>query len=142
MIDRIGVPIVIDSSALIALLVDAGSAGQWVAASIKGSVLAAPELALFEAANILRRQWQAGSLDTTQATLAHQDLVDLPLELWPYTPIADRAWELRGNLTTYDGTYVALAELLETSLITLDTKLSRAPGPRCPIIAYDGSLFG
>jgi predicted nucleic acid-binding protein len=128
--------VVLDASAIVALLADAGAAGKWVAASISGGLLAAPELALFEAANIFRRQLLARTLDTTQATLAHQDLVDLSLELWPYAALAERAWELRGNLTIYDGSYVALAELLDTSVITLDTKLVNAPGPRCPIIAY------
>jgi predicted nucleic acid-binding protein len=128
--------VVLDASAIVALLADAGAAGNWVAASISGALLAAPELALFEAANIFRRQLLVRTLDTTQATLAHQDLVDLSLELWPYAALAERAWELRGNLTIYDGSYVALAELLDTSMITLDTKLVNAPGPRCPIIAY------
>jgi len=127
---------VLDASAIVALLADAGPAGDWVAASVSGALLAAPELALFETANILRRQMVYGALDRTQATLAHQDLVDLSLELWPYAPLAERAWELRGNLTIYDGSYVALAELLDTAVITLDAKFVNAPGPRCPIIAY------
>jgi predicted nucleic acid-binding protein len=130
---------VIDASAIVALLADAGPAGDWVAASISGALLAAPELALFEAANIFRRQMLVGALDQTQATLAHQDLIDLSLELWPCAPLAERAWELRSNLTIYDGSYVALAELLDTSVITLDTKLVDLPGPRCPIIAYGTS---
>ena len=109
--------VVLDASAIVALLADAGPAGDWVAASISGALLAAPELALFEAANIFRRQMFFGAHDQTQATLAHQDLIDLSLELWPYAPLAERAWELRGNLTIYDGSYVALAELLETAVI-------------------------
>jgi predicted nucleic acid-binding protein len=133
---RVDQQVVLDASAIVALLADAGPAGDWVAASISGALLAAPELALFEAANIFRRQMLFGTLDQTQATLAHQDLVDLSLELWPYGPLADRAWELRGNLTIYDGSYVALAELLGTAVITLDTNFVNAPGPRCPIIAY------
>jgi len=128
--------VVLDASAIVALLADAGPAGDWVTASISGALLAAPELALFEAANIFRRQMLFGALDQTQATLAHQDLVDLSLELWPYAPLAARTWELRDNLTIYDGSYVALAEMLNTSVITLDTELVNAPGPRCPIIAY------
>ena len=128
--------VVLDASAIVALLADAGPAGDWVAASISGALLAAPELALFEAANIFRRQMLFGALDQTQATLAHQDLVDLSLELWPSAPLAERAWELRGNLTIYDGSYVALAELLDTAVITLDTKFVNAPRPRCPIIAH------
>ena len=129
-------PLVIDGSALVALLSDSGPAGNWVATSVLGSVLAAPELALFEAANIFRRHVLYGILDKTQATLAHADLIALPLQLWPYAPLAERAWQLRHNLTIYDGSYIALAELLGTSVITLDAKLSNARGPRCPIIAF------
>ncbi len=92
----------IDSSALVTLLADAGPAGAWVAAAIDGATLAAPHLALFEAANILRRHSQSGQLVSAHATLAHADLLALPVELWPYAPLAERAWELRANLTAYD----------------------------------------
>ncbi|HWG72459.1 MAG TPA: type II toxin-antitoxin system VapC family toxin [Acidimicrobiales bacterium] len=129
-------PVVLDGSALVALLGDAGPAGTWVEAAISGAALAAPELAVFEAANILRRQMISGPLDASQATLAHADLVALPLQLWPYAPLSERAWELRHNLTIYDASYVALAELLGAPVVTLDAKLRRAPGLRCPILAY------
>lgn len=139
MINQHDPPLVIDGSALVALLGDSGPAGDWVAALTLGAVVAAPELALFEAANIFRRQVLSGIIDQTGATLAHADLIALPLQLWPYAPLAERAWELRHNLTIYDGSYVALAELLETSVITLDAKLANAQGPRCPIIAFHAS---
>jgi predicted nucleic acid-binding protein len=60
----------------------------------------------------------------------------LPIELWPYLPLAERVWELRENLTAYDASCVALAELLGTSLVTLDARLARESGPRCPIAGY------
>ncbi len=126
----------IDSSALVALLADAGPAGAWVAEAIAAATLAAPSVAPFEAANILRRQAAAGAIDHTQATLAHADLIALPIELWPYAPLAERAWELRRNVTIYDAAYVALAELLAAAVVTLDARLARAPGPRCPVLAY------
>lgn len=132
----------IDSSALVALLADAGPAGTWVAEAIAGATLAAPSLAPFEAANILRRQAAAGAIDHTQATLAHADLVALPIELWPYAPLADRAWELRQNATIYDATYLALAELVAATVVTLDSRLARAPGPSCPILAYAATGSG
>lgn len=132
-------PLVIDGSALVALLCDSGPAGDWVATLTMGATLAAPELALFEAANIFRRHELFGILDQTQAIFAHTDLTALPLQLWPYAPLAERAWQLRHNLTIYDGSYIALAELLTTSLITLDAKLSKAQGPRCPIIAFSST---
>lgn len=126
--------VVLDSSAIVALLIDAGPAGEWVAATAKGAFLAAPALALFEAANVLRRQQIAGRLERIEATLAHRDLLTLPLQLWPYTALAARAWELRETLTAYDATYVALAELLDARLVTLDGRLSRASGPTCTIL--------
>ncbi len=136
MSDQPGLSFVLDGSALVALLGDSGPAGSWVSAVTTGAALAAPELALFEAANIFRRQTITGRLDASQATLAHADLVALPLQLWPYAPLARRAWELRHNLTTYDASYVALAEMLGAPVVTLDIALGSAPGPRCPILAY------
>lgn len=93
--------------------------------------LAAPHLMSVEVANILRRATLAVTISDDAAAMAHTDLLALRVELFPYTPFADRAWELRTNLTTYDAWYVALAEGLEARLATLDGKLSRAAGPGC-----------
>lgn len=48
-------------------------------------------------------------------------------------PLLNRVWELRDNLSAYDASYVALAELLDCSLLTANARLSRAPLARCPI---------
>jgi predicted nucleic acid-binding protein len=40
-------------------------------------------------------------------------------------------WEVRENVTTYDAWYVALAELLDAPLATLDARLRRAAGTSC-----------
>ena len=131
-------PLVMDSSALVALLVDAGGDGGWVAQTIGSAPIAAPELALFEAANIFRRQQLRGDLEPVEATLAHNDLLALPLQLWPYAAVSERAWELRGSLTIYDASYVALAELLNGSVVTVDGRLAGANGPRCPVLTPSG----
>jgi predicted nucleic acid-binding protein len=44
-----------------------------------------------------------------------------------------RAWELRDNLTPYDAAYVALAEALESVLLTADRRLTQAPGITCQL---------
>jgi predicted nucleic acid-binding protein len=44
--------------------------------------------------------------------------------------LAQRTWELRHNLSTYDASYVALAETIDATLVTLDTRLAKAPGIR------------
>ncbi len=67
-------------------------------------------------------------LDRTQATLAHRDLLALPIDLHPHEVVAERAWELRTTTTIDDGTYLALAEALDAPLVTLDDRLRRVPG--------------
>ena len=59
----------------------------------------------------------------------------LDLELFPFGPFADRVWDLRDNLTSYDAWYVALAEAVGCALATLDKRLVRATGPTCQFIA-------
>jgi predicted nucleic acid-binding protein len=130
--------IVLDASAAVAMLTDSGPEGEWATALVTAAArLAAPDLMPFEAGNILRRQAMAGILVSSAATLAHRDLTSLRLELCPYAALAERAWALRENLTIYDATYVALAELLAVPLVTLDGRLARAHGPHCPILAYE-----
>jgi predicted nucleic acid-binding protein len=36
---------------------------------------------------------------------------------YPHGPFRDRVWELRGQLTAYDATYLALAEALPDALL-------------------------
>jgi len=55
-----------------------------------------------------------------------QDLVDLPLELHAHRPLLSRTLELHDNFTTYDATYVALAEALGVPLLTNDMRLAKA----------------
>ncbi len=86
---------------------------------------------LVEAANVLRRAAIAGEISADAATLAHADLVNLRIELFAYEPFAARVWDLRANVTAYDGWYVAVAESLGAKLATLDVRLTKATGPRC-----------
>ena len=94
----------------------------------------APHLMPVEAANILRRAALAGDISADVASLAHTDLLDLRVEFFPYQPCAARVWELRDNATCYDGWYVAVAELLDAPLATLDGRLANCTGPRCQFL--------
>lgn len=125
--------VVCDASALTALLIDSGPDGTWVADTLRDVDLAAPSLVGFETANIIRRHELASRISADQAAQAHADLLDLAIEHWPYELLAGRAWRLRENLSIYDAGYVALAELLGATLVTLDRCIARAPGPRCAI---------
>jgi predicted nucleic acid-binding protein len=130
----VSIRIVCDASALVALLLDNGSDGQWVTEAITGSDFAAPNLVEFESANIIRRHELAGLVSADQAAQAHADLLDLTIEQWPYELLAARAWELRHNLSSYDASYVALAELIGAVLVTLDERIGGAPGLRCTVM--------
>lgn len=128
--------LVLDASALVAVLVDGDGegAGEAVAGVLSGSDLAAPELLLFETANVLRRLELGGQLAPETAALAHGDLLDLAVQLWPYAALAAGAWRLRGSLTLYDASYVALAARLDVPLVTLDQRLARAASPTCQVV--------
>jgi predicted nucleic acid-binding protein len=120
--------IVLDASALVELLLDT-STGQAVAARIADPALGlhVPHLADVEVAQALRRFAQDGELDAAAAAVALEDLRALDLQRHSHEPLLDRVWELRHNLSAYDAVYVALAEVLDTKLLTCDGRLARAP---------------
>ena len=123
--------IVVDASVLVSALVDTGNEGLWAESLIVSEAIVAPELAMVETTNILRRLELAGQISTLEAQLAHRDLMHLDIQLFPFSPFAERIWILRKNITAYDAWYVALAEALDCSLATLDQKLTRANGSQC-----------
>lgn len=131
--------VVVDASVVVAGLVDTDAAGRWAEALFVGHHLVGPHLLPAEVANVLRRLAGAGTVSAEVATLAHVDLLDLPIDLYPYHPFAHRVWELRGNVSAYDAWYVALAEALALPFATLDDRLRSAPGPRCAFVHPTGS---
>ncbi|WP_299959134.1 type II toxin-antitoxin system VapC family toxin [uncultured Modestobacter sp.] len=123
--------IVVDSSAMVAALVDAGPDGAWARAGLAANDLVAPAHLYVEVSNVLRRSVVAGRLAREVAALAHQDLVHAPVTTFPFELVADRVWELHPSVTSYDAAFVALAEELDAPLWTLDRKLAASSGPRC-----------
>lgn len=131
--------LVLDASTAVAVLTDSGDAGTAVADVLRGAAIAAPDLFPFEVANVLRRLEVAGRIGTETAALAHADLLDLPLQLWPYSTVAEAAWRLRGSLSVDDGAYVALAARLDAPLVTLDQRLARTAASICRVVVPGGS---
>ena len=93
--------------------------------------LAAPHVLPVEVAKVLRRMTQSNEIDDSQAFTAHQTLLSLSIALFPYSQTGQRVWQLRHTVTVQDACFVALAEGLDSDLVTFDLPLSRAPGPRC-----------
>jgi predicted nucleic acid-binding protein len=121
--------IVLDASALVELLLDTPT-GRVVASRIADPALGlhAPHLADIEVVQALRRYVNEGELDPSAAREAIEDLRELDLQRHAHEPLLDRVWELRQNLSAYDAVYVALADALDTVLLTCDGPLARAPG--------------
>jgi len=125
--------IVVDASVIVTALADDGRDGDAARLRLRGERLAAPHLIDVEVASAWRRMAAASALDDRRAALALADLASLRVHRVPHTRLLERCWELRANLTIYDAAYVALAEALETTLLTADGRLAGAPGSRCPI---------
>ncbi|MEB3051739.1 type II toxin-antitoxin system VapC family toxin [Mycolicibacter sp. MYC123] len=96
--------------------------------------LAAPHLVDSEVTHVLRGLARRGVIDAEQGGLAMEGFMRLTLTRFPADGLRPRMWELRDNLSAYDATFVALAELTDaTALLTTDARLANAPGPRCRI---------
>ncbi len=122
-----------DASTFVAALTDDGADGEWARDQTEDARVIAPAHMPVEAANVLRRLEATRTLNATQAAQAHADLLARRLDLWSHALLGRRAWELRHNLTIYDACYVAVAEVTGTELLTLDRRISAAPGIHCLI---------
>jgi predicted nucleic acid-binding protein len=94
---------------------------------------AAPHLVDAEVLGVVRRAHLRGELDRTAARQAVEDLGSWPAARVDHRPLLERAWQLRDSLSAPDALYVALAEALGATLLTLDRRLARAKGPRCQV---------
>lgn len=131
--------LVVDASVLVVALADDTPLGDSARHRLRSGRLAAPELVDLELASVLRILVSTGTIEPRRADLALHDLIELPLERAPHTPLLPRVWHLRDNLTSYDASYVALAEALDTALLTADSRIARAPGVQCAVEALVGS---
>ena len=129
--------IVVDAGVIVTALGDDGDDGDRARHRLRGERLAAPYLIDIEVTSAWRRLAASGDLPPRRAALARLDLAALRLDRVPHLRLLDRCWELRKNLTIYDAAYVALAELLETTLLTADRRIGGATGVRCPIDVLD-----
>lgn len=126
------------------IVLDASAAIEWLFQSPAGSKverrifspsesLHAPHLLDVEIAQVLRRYARDKTITAQRGQEALEDLADLPLVRYPHDFLIPRIWELRATLTAYDAAYVALAELLDATLLTCDRKIASAPGHRANV---------
>lgn len=121
--------IVVDASAARSAVLNAGPARR----ALSTEQLHAPHLLDSEVANGLRRRVAARQVGADAGWTALDAFRRLGVTRYPVSSLLDRVWELRDNLSAHDASYVALAELLDCTLLTTDARLSRSAGIRCPI---------
>jgi hypothetical protein len=80
-----------------------------------------------------------GDLTVEQGDAAMARFGQLELERFPADRLRPRTWDLRGNLTAYDATYVALAEAVgATALLTTDAGSRARPDSAAPSAWSEG----
>jgi len=125
--------LVVDASCLYEVLVDAPQAESIRARLSADDDQAAPHIVDAEVLGVIRRHHLAGALDGTAAAQTVEDLRDWPGERFGHRGLLKRAWELRGSTRSWDALYVALAEVMDATLLTLDSRLGRSVEARCAI---------
>jgi predicted nucleic acid-binding protein len=121
--------IVVDASVALEVLLQT-LAAQRIEARLfaLGETLHAPHLLDLEVVHVLRRYEAARVINAQRGQEAIDDLTAWPLTRYSHDLFLARIWALRHNLTAYDAAYVALAETLQVTLVTCDTRLAASVG--------------
>ena len=130
--------LIVDASCLYEVVADGVHAEPVRARLLADPDQAAPHLVDAEVLGIIRRDRLLGRLDPTAAAQAVEDLRDWPGERYGHQLLLGRAWDLRDRVRSWDALYVALAEVLGATLLTLDRRLAAVPGLACPVEVVDG----
>ncbi|MXX18622.1 MAG: type II toxin-antitoxin system VapC family toxin [Dehalococcoidia bacterium] len=122
--------IVADASVVVEMLLNRDAqAGVALGMRIEGDEeVCAPHLLEAEVAQVLRRMVLRRQMSASRARASLGPLVNLPIRRYPHGWLLPRAFELRDNVTIYDGLYLALAEALDVPVLTCDSALAGVPG--------------
>ena len=91
--------------------------------------LVAPPLMWSEARSAIHELAWRGQITEIDAAATHARLEACPVEVRAPAQLGAQAWRLADELgwaKTYDAEYLALAQLLDCRLVTLDSRLRRA----------------
>jgi len=124
--------LVIDASAVVVLLLSLPGADA-VEREVVRDDLVAPAHLDAEVLSALVHLARRGSVEPLRAQAAIGALVRTPIRRILLSPLLDKAWSHRHNLSAYDGLYVALADRLGCALLTADRRLAGAPGLGVPV---------
>ncbi|HET9785307.1 MAG TPA: type II toxin-antitoxin system VapC family toxin [Terriglobales bacterium] len=135
--------IVLDASSLLEFLLNTATERQVGVRIVDPDViLHVPHLADIEVAQSLHRQVRSGAITATEGGEVLTTLQRMDMVRHAHQPLLPLVWRMRENLTAYDAVYVALAEVLDATLLTCDARLARAPGLRARVIDWRGTPSG
>jgi predicted nucleic acid-binding protein len=116
--------LVVDASvAVVAALADDGFS------ALREEPVLAPALMWSEARSALHELLWRNEISAEDAAAAHTRLEACPVQARKHARLGETAWQIADQLgwaKTYDAEYVALAQLLECRLVTLDARLHRS----------------
>ena len=102
--------------------------------------LHAPDFFLIEFDNIICKWIRRGVVEAQEGTAIRQTMRQYPIELHPFSPLMNSAFAIANETrrSLYDCVYVALAVLLDGSMVTADRRLydAIAPGPLAAHITW------
>lgn len=132
---------VLDASAAVDMLLGNEPRAQWVVERMRHHArpLHAPSVLDVEVAAAFRRLCRREVLSARRGEEALLDLVDLPVSRHHHLALLPRMWQLRATVTAGDAAYLALAETLETPLVTTDDRLARSQGHRVQIEGFESA---
>lgn len=126
--------IVLDASATAFALLDEGETGDRCRAALRAdSQWLVPEPWLVEVLSVIRGTLLGGKITPGHAADAVAAAATMEPIVVRTRLLADRIWQLRNNLSTYDAAYVAAAEQYQCALVTTDMRLARTSGVRCAV---------
>jgi predicted nucleic acid-binding protein len=114
---------VVDANVIVQACVDAAGLG-----SLASHDLKAPPVMRSEALSSLHEMRYRGEVSTELAGLALKRLSAMAVEILGPKSLARMAWDVAESLgwaKTYDAEYVALAQILECPVVTLDARMAR-----------------
>ena len=117
---------VVDASVVVHVL--AGESGASLFEVVVSGQTVAPHLLDLEVLRGLRRGHIEGRLTQAGVLEALADFATYRIERYSHELFLRRIWELRHNVTIYDASYVALAEMLQVPLLTRDRRLANSSG--------------